>query len=37
MELYSEYEEEDIHVVPNILYTDTQDQKHRCTTIDITL
>lgn len=35
MELYCELEADDIHVVPNIIYTDTQDQKHRCTTIDI--
>lgn len=35
LELYNDLNDEDIHFVPSILYTDTQDQKHRTTTIDL--
>ena len=35
LDLCEDIQAEHIHIVPTILYTDTQDQKHRCTTIDI--
>ena len=35
LELYDDLNNEQIHFVPSIIYTDTQDQKHRTNTIDI--